>query len=422
MDLQKEVVAIVLGGGRGTRLYPLTNVRAKPAVSLGGKYRLVDIPISNCLHSRIDRIYVLTQFLSASLNRHITRTYRFDTFSSGFIEILAATQHGGDAGTAGPGGGWYEGTADAVRANLVAFLEQPARDYLILSGDQLYRMDFAELLRRHRDTGADVTVAVTPVAREACPSFGIMRLAGDGRIVEFVEKPRDPAVLDKLAVSGLSGGNTHLASTGIYAIRRERLAELVQASGAQDFGKNVIPQAIERYLVQSYIHDGYWEDIGTVAAYYREMLALTDATPRFDLFNPARPIYTRPRYLPPTRFGGKVVIERSLIADGCVLRDCTLEHSVIGIRTRVAPGALIQDSIILGADYYEDPVRPGRSPEIGEGVVVRGAIVDKNVRIGKGSRIVNEKGLREADGALYLIRDGVVCIPKDTEIPEGTVI
>ena len=417
MDLQKEVVAMVLGGGRGSRLFPLTKVRAKPAVSLGGKYRLVDIPISNCIHSGIDRIYVLTQFQSASLNRHIIRTYRFESFGTGFIEILAAQQRVDLEHS-----GWYEGTADAVRRNLPTFLELPARDYLVLAGDQLYRMDFADLLRTHRETTADITVAVTPVTREAAGGFGIMRLGSDRRIVEFVEKPKDPAVLDRLAVSGLSGEKTHVASMGIYVIRRERLESLVAPTEAQDFGTNVIPAALDRHRVQAHIFDGYWEDIGTVAAYYRELLALTDLTPRFDLFNPTRPIFTRPRYLPPSRLLGKVAIERSLVADGCVLRDCTVEHCVIGIRARVAAGARIKDSIILGADYYENPINPGLAPGIAEDAVLERAIVDKNVRIGRGARLVNTEGVKEADGPGWHIRDGIICIPKDTVIPDGTVV
>ncbi len=416
MDLRDEVVAIVLGGGMGTRLYPLTKVRAKPAVSIAGKYRLVDIPITNCLQSNINRIFVLTQFRSSSLNRHIVRTYRFESFGTGFIEVLPAQQTVEE-----PEGGWYLGTADAVRRNLREFLQLPARDYLVLAGDQLYRMDYGELFETHRAAGADVTVAVTPVAREAASAFGVMRLGRDGRIGEFVEKPRDPAVLDALAVLGLPAGKTHVASMGIYAIRRERLAELVGASEAQDFGTHVIPAAIERFRVHAHVFAGFWEDIGTVAAYYRESLALTERTPAFDLFDPRRPLFTRPRFLPPTRYIGRCEIERSLVADGCILRDCRVVHSVIGIRSTIAAGADIEDAIVIGHDYYEDPAG-GPPPGIEEGVVLRRAIVDKNVRIGRGARIVNEAGVREADEALYSIRDGIVCVPKGTVIPEGTVI
>jgi len=417
MDLQKEVVAIVLGGGRGTRLFPLTQVRAKPAVSLGGKYRLVDIPISNCLHSNIDRIYVLTQFLSASLNRHISRTYHFDSFGSGFIEILAARE-----GLEGATGGWYEGTADAVRRNLAQFLELPARDYLILAGDQLYRMDCAAMIRTHRDSGADITVAVTPVPREGAGAFGIMRLAADGRIVEFVEKPKEESVLDRMAVSGLGAGKTHLASMGIYVIRRDRLAQLVTPTDMQDFGKHVIPKTLDSLRVQGYVFDGYWEDIGTISAYYKAMLALTDPVPAFELFNPGKPIYTRQRFLPPTRTLGKVVLDRTLVADGCYLKDCTLERTVVGIRSRILAGADVKDSIIFGADYYENPVKPGEQSGIGEGAYIRGAIIDKNAKIGRGARIVNARGVQEADGPGWHIRDGIVCIPKDAEIPAGAVI
>lgn len=413
MDLEKEVVAIILGGGRGTRLYPLTKVRAKPAVSVAGKYRLVDIPISNCLHSDIDRIFVLTQFQSSSLNRHIFRTYRFESFGTGFIEVLPAQQHEDPLKS-----GWYEGTADAVRRNLNEFLNLPAEDYLILAGDQLYRMDFGDLFRVHRESRADVTVAVTPVAREAASAFGILRLSRDQRIVEFVEKPKDPAVLDALAVPGLAGRKTHVASMGIYAIRREKLVEYMARKEWQDFGRDVIPGAIPSDRVQAFVFGGYWEDIGTVAAYYRETLALTEPTPAFDLFHPTRPVFTRPRFLPPTRYIGQCAIERSLLADGCMFQDCRIEHSVIGIRTTVRAGAAIRDSIVLGHDFYEDPAG-GPPLGIGEGAVIEGAIVDKNVRIGRGARIVNTRGIREHEERLYAIRDGIICIPKGTVIPDG---
>jgi glucose-1-phosphate adenylyltransferase len=416
VNLREEVVAIVLGGGEGRRLFPLTKVRAKPAVSLAGKYRLVDIPISNCLHSGINRIFVLTQFQSSSLNRHIFRTYRFELFGTGFIEVLPAQLMSDERL-----GGWYEGTADAVRRNLAEFLNLPARDYLVLAGDQLYKMDFADLFRTHRESSADVTVAVTPVSREAAGAFGIMRLARDGGIVEFVEKPKDPAVLDALAVPGLAAGKTHVASMGIYAIRRERLQELVAPPAAKDFGRDVIPGAIGRHRVQAHVFGGYWEDIGTVSAYYRETLALTDPAPAFDLFDPRHPFYTRPRFLPPTRYNGKCEIERTLVADGCVFSDCRIARSVVGIRSVVRAGCTIEDSILLGHDWYEDPAG---GPPLGifENVVVRRAIIDKNVRIGRGARIVNRDGARERDEALYSIRDGIVCIPKGVTIPEGTVI
>jgi glucose-1-phosphate adenylyltransferase len=418
MDLQTEIVAIVLGGGRGTRLYPLTKVRAKPAVSVAGKYRLVDIPISNCLHAKIDRIFVLTQFQSSSLNRHLFRTYRFESFGTGFIEVLPAQQHDVAAE-----GGWYQGTADAVRRNLREFLRLPARDYLILAGDQLYRMDFADLVRTHRDTHADVTVAVTPIERQAASAFGILRLARDGRIQEFVEKPTDPAALDALTVPGLPPGKTHVASMGIYLIRREKMRELVEPEGAQDFGKDVIPAAIRggAERVQAHVFSGYWEDIGTVSAYYRATLALTEATPEFDLFDPSRPIYTRPRFLPPTRYLGSCVLERALCADGCVFQGCTIRRSVVGIRSVVRPGSTIEDTILLGHDYYEDP-QGGPPLGVMEDVLIRGAIIDKNVRIGRGARLVNTAGVKEADTPLYSIRDGIVCVPKDTTIPEGMVI
>jgi glucose-1-phosphate adenylyltransferase len=419
MDLRKEVVAIILGGGRGTRLFPLTKVRAKPAVEVAGKYRLVDIPISNCIQSQIDRIFVLTQFQSASLNRHIFRTYRFESFGTGFIEVLPAQQHDSENMS-----GWYQGTADAVRRNLNEFEQLPAKDYLILAGDQLYRMDFADLLRTHRESQADVTVAVTPIAREACFAFGIMRMSREGRITEFVEKPKDPKVLDSLAAPGLPPGKTHLASMGIYVIRREKLAELVRPDEARDFGKDVIPSAIRSGRVQAHVFPGYWEDIGTVSAYYREMIALTDPAPAFDLFDPARPILTRPRFLPPTRVRGACRLERALVSDGCVLEDCSVVHSVVGVRSIIRAGAQVTDSVLLGHDFYEDPQGDGdRGPlGINEGAVVRGAIIDKNVRIGKGARILNAERVQESERDLFSIRDGIVCVPKGAVIPPGMVI
>ncbi len=433
----RDVVAIVLGGGRGSRLYPLTKFRAKPAVPVAGKYRLVDIPISNCLHSGIDRIFVLTQFQSGSLNRHIFRTYRFESFGSGFIEVLAARQQEEaspsaslDPAAGAAGGGWSEGTADAVRRNLREFLQLPAREYLILAGDQLYRMDFRDLIRTLRETRADIAVAVTPVARAAAPAFGIMRVAASddwaagGRIVEFVEKPKDPAVLDALAVRDPADpARPHLASMGIYALRRERLEDLCAAFGATDFGRDVIPAAIRRpdsVRVVAHFFAGYWEDIGTIESFYKANLALADRTPPFDLYEPTWPIYTHPRYLPPVRIEGATV-ERSLVAEGCTLRQgCRVAGSIVGIRTVVGAGATVEAAVVLGSDEFA--TEEGRLG-IGEKAVVRGAIVDKNVRIGRGARVVNAEGVRDRDGGdLYAIRDGIVVIPKGVVIPDGFVI
>ncbi len=428
-DLARDVIGVVLGGGRGTRLYPLTKMRAKPAVALAGKYRLVDIPISSCLHSGVDRIFVLTQFQSGSLNRHIFRTYRFESFGRGFIEVLAAHQADPEHAHEVPGleGGWYEGTADAVRRNLREFTLHRSEEVLILAGDHIYRMDFGLFIGTHRHAEADITVAVTPVRRAQATGFGILKLGQDGRIVRFVEKPKDPAVLDDMAVPGLPDGCTHVASMGIYAIRKDRLADLVAPHQMKDFGKDVIPSALAqgRLRVQAHVYAGYWEDIGTIASYYAANLRLAEGDPPFDLYDQERPIYTRPRFLPPTRFDG-VKLDQTLIADGCFLQGCEITHSVIGIRSIIRRGARIADSIVIGNDSYEERPGPTSRAEIPLGIgpdcEIRRSIIDKDVRIGRGVRIINKDGADERDGERYVIRDGIVCIPKGTTIPDGTVI
>jgi glucose-1-phosphate adenylyltransferase len=412
-----RVIAIVLGGGRGARLDPLTRERAKPAVSLAGRYRLVDIPISNCLHSGIERIFILTQYASGSLNRHIVRTYRFDPFGAGFVEVLAAQQHPDDEK-----GGWFQGTADAVRRNLQEFLQFPAAHYVILAGDQLYRMDFRELLRTHVDADADVTVAVTPVPEEQVPGLGIMRVTPEGGIAEFVEKPSDPEVIAGLRMEGLPEGRTHVASMGIYMIRRERLAELLRREEMTDFGKHVIPMAIDRYRAQAHVFSGYWEDIGTIRAFYEANLALAGANPPFDLYDREHPFYTRQRHLPPTRYLGMTAVRDSLVADGCTLEACTIVGSVVGLRSTIRRGARLEDAIVLGHDGFRDPDDAERPLEIGEGAVIRRAIVDKNVTVGGGAQLINAEGVRDAETDLVRIREGIICVPKGTTIPAGTVI
>jgi glucose-1-phosphate adenylyltransferase len=420
----KNIIALVLGGGRGTRLFPLTRYRSKPAVPLAGKYRLIDIPLSNCLGAGLNRIYVLTQFNSVSLHRHIRQTYRFDSFSGGFVEILAAQQTL-DAEV------WYQGTADAVRKNL-RYLQQPGvEDVLILSGDQLYRMDFAAMIATHRDSRADVTIAAKPVSRDDARSLGVMRIDPTGRVAGFLEKPAtndeidivamDPAWIDRLGVA--SGGRDCLASMGIYLFKRDVLVDVLEKTNYQDFGKEVFPASIRARHVQVHLFDGYWEDIGTIKSFFEANLELARHDPPFDLASHERPIYTRPRFLPPTRIDG-AAIRGSLVADGCMIEaGATIENSVIGLRCRVGSGATILNSVIMGADQY-DPPRPdgnGRPPVgIGAGSSIDGAIVDKNCRIGQNVRIVAQSGQadRDIDGACT-VRDGIVVVEKDGVLSDG---
>jgi len=420
-----DVVAVIMGGGAGTRLFPLTKDRSKPAVPLGGKYRLVDIPISNCINSDCRRIFVLTQFNSSSLHRHIQDAYRFDVFAPGFVEILAAQQTPDRTD-------WYQGTADAVRQNLKHLNDYPHKLVLILSGDQLYRMDFRAVLEQHLATGADATVATIPVEREAASALGIMQVANDRRITRFVEKPKDPTVLESLRVDwGAVGGSLTgvspdalLASMGIYVFNREVLADALAGPEA-DFGKHIIPSLIGARRVFAYLYQGYWEDVGTIRSFYEANLDLCEPLPKFNFYDATAPIFTHARYLP----GSKIIksmIERSLIADGCVINDAVIEHSLIGARSRVQSGAVIRDSLLMGQDYYDTPDRdrlPGAPPMgIGHGTVIERTIVDKNARIGDGVRISPDGKPAQMDGPNFHIRDGLVIIPKNAIVPNGTVI
>jgi glucose-1-phosphate adenylyltransferase len=408
-----DVVAVIMGGGAGTRLFPLTKDRAKPAVPLAGKYRLVDIPISNCLNSDLRRIFLLTQFNSGSLHRHIQESYRFDTFSPGFVEILAAEQRIDRTD-------WYQGTADAVRQNLLHINSYPHRLVLILSGDQLYRMDYHTILEQHVASGAEVTVATTPVTAALAGGFGIMEAAADGRITRFVEKPTDPAIQ-----ATLRGYPDELpASMGIYVFDRDVLADALAGSEV-DFGKHVIPKLIETRRVRAYRHQGYWEDIGTIRAFYEANLDLCEPLPQFNFYDADAPIYTHARYLPATKII-KSQVERSVIADGCIINDALIEHSLLGVRSRVQAGATIRDSLIMGQDYYDSPDRVPQAGAptmgIGHGAWIERTIVDKNARIGDEVRISPEGKPAFLDGPNFYVRDGIVVIPKNAVIMSGSVI
>ncbi len=422
--LRRSTLAIVMGGGAGTRLFPLTKDRAKPAVPLAGKYRLVDIPISNCINSGLRQVYVLTQYNSASLNRHLSRTYRFDQFTRGFVEVLAAQQ-------TPEGERWYQGTADAVRQNLRYFLDGGHDYFLILSGDQLYRMDFRKLMREHLAHEADLTIATLPVNAKDATGFGIMHSDENGRVYEFVEKPKDPAVLKKLSMPvetlrkmGLPTDEPRFeASMGIYLFNRRVLEECLDNTH-NDFGKHIIPTAIKDRRVHTYNFQGYWEDIGTIRSFFQANLDLCKLVPQFDFFDSTAPIFSHSRALPATKING-ATIHHALIADGCIVTDAHIETAVIGVRSKIEPGATIRDTIIMGADFYAgaagtDPDRP--PPGIGRNCRIERAIIDKNVHIGDSVVITPEGKPDEMDGENFYIRDGIVCIPKDAIIPAGTWI
>ena len=423
----RNTVALVLGGGRGTRLAPLTSIRSKPAVPLAGMYRLIDIPISNCLNSGINRVYVLTQFMSVSLHRHIRMTYSFDNFAGGFVELLAAQE------TLSSGSDWYQGTADAVRKNLVYFNQHGIEYVIILSGDQLYRMDYRELIETHKKSGADVTISCMPVSREDAKGFGVVQVDDGGRVKGFVEKPQTDPEIEAVATDpewikakGIDPkGRDCIASMGIYVFNRKLLYEMLSNSEHTDFGKEVFPQTINSHHVQMHLFDGYWEDIGTIKSFYDSNLALAKENPEFDLFQPNAPIYTRPRFLPPTTMA-KATVEHSLIANGCFIGEgAVIENSIIGLRTIVEPNVTIRDSIVMGSDFYEPPEEDDRRRPVpmtvGEGAVIQGAIIDKNVCIGKHARIVNEskRDATSLDHPHCVIRDGIPILKKNVILAEG---
>ncbi len=411
-----NVVGLILGGGAGSRLQPLTNERSKPAVPIAGKYRLVDIPISNCINSGIRKIFLLTQFNSVSLHHHIGATFRFDEFSGGHVRILAAEQTPDSEG-------WFQGTADAVRRSMRYFMDEKADLVVILSGDQLYRMDLQDVIESHRANGADLTISTKPVVREEAGSLGIMQVDETGRIVSFAEKPGDTPRLDELRAP-LYEDERYLASMGIYVFNVDVLKKLLSESSETDFGKHIIPGAIDSHKVYSYIFDDYWEDIGTIRSFWAANLALTDPLPSFSFYDMAAPIYTRMRYLPPSKIN-ECDLSRCLLTEGCIISGKRIDHAVIGLRALVGEGSEIDDSIIMGADYYEHGEithESGIPLGIGKNCIIKQAIIDKNARIGDGVVISPEGKPPDEVTDLYWIRDGIMVIPKNTVIPSGTVL
>jgi len=423
-----NVLSVIMGGGQGTRLFPLTKERAKPAVPLAGKYRLVDIPISNCINSGLRRIYLLTQFNSASLHRHISQSYKFDHFTGGFVEILAAEQTYADTS-------WYQGTADAVRKNMIHFMNHEWDYLLILSGDALYRMDFRHIIEQHRERNADITVATIPVGRRETQTLGIMQIDAERRITRFVEKPKDPALQDTLKLPrewydtlGIQGeGELFLASMGIYVFNREIIRRLLDNT-LTDFGKHIIPNAIQNLRVFSFVFQGYWEDIGTIRAFFEANLDVTNELPRFNFFDEAARIFSRPRFLPASKING-AQIDHGVIADGCILNHAVITHSIIGVRGLVGAGTVLNRVILLGNDYSEslesilEHQKAGKPPiGIGTNCRIENTIVDKNARIGN-NVIISPAGKPEkVDHTNYYIRDGIVIVPKNGVIPHGMVI
>jgi glucose-1-phosphate adenylyltransferase len=431
MPAKPNVLAVILGGGAGTRLYPLTQQRSKPAVPLGGKYRLVDIAISNCINSDVFKMFVLTQYNSASLNRHLAQTYRFSQFSNGFVEVMAAEQTPESPQ-------WFQGTADAVRQVLPHIRDWGIDTLLILSGDHLYRMDYRHFLNRHYDSDADVTVSVTPCDEAAATDFGLLKTDDAGRIIEFKEKPKGDE-LESMRVDTSKLGLTEaeaiarpfLASMGIYVFKYDRLEQLLAADpNGVDFGREIIPSAIKTGAVEAFLFDGYWEDIGTISAFYRANLDLTSNIPKFNMFDAEAPVFTRARYLPPSKIEESQILE-SILSDGCIVIGAAITNSVIGLRSRIAKGVRIDASFLMGADYYQtleemrDDLLAGKPRVgIGEGTIINRAIIDKNARIGSNVRLLNEAGIVDAnaeDGSYY-IRDGIIIVPKNAVIKDGTVV
>ena len=425
---ERDILGVILGGGRGSRLFPLTRDRAKPAVPIAGKFRLVDFPVSNCIRSGIRHIYVLTQFNSVSLHRHLQQSFQFDRFSPGFVHVLAAQQ-------TPQAESWYQGNADAVRQNLRHILGQNFRNILILSGDQLYRMDYGDLARHHADKKAEITVSVLPVPRRDASSFGILQLDGEGRIVRFEEKPKEPALLDELKISaaekeriGLAADEDwYLASMGIYLFGSGSLRTALD-NDLTDFGGELIPASISDGKTYGYVFTGYWEDVGTIRTFYDANLALCSTRPSFDFFDQGAPIYTHARYLPASKISD-TCITSSLIADGCIIQGARIEESVVGVRSFISEETTIRNSIIMGCDSYEsanqelkDDAMGIPHTSVGRGCRIERAIIDKNAHIGEEVTIRDRSGASDEDGPNYFVRDGIVIIPKGGVVDPGTVI
>jgi glucose-1-phosphate adenylyltransferase len=423
--MNKSTLAIILGGGQGSRLAPLTESRSKPAVPIAGKYRLVDIPISNCINSDIKRMFVLTQFNSASLNQHIKNTYHFSHFSTAFVDILAAEQTP-DNPT------WFQGTADAVRQCMTHFLNHDFDYALILSGDQLYQMDFNEMIKAHHDSGASISIATLPVTAKEAPEFGVLKTDSENYITSFIEKPKAdllPQWTSEVSEESKAEGKHYLASMGIYIFNRDLLVELMKNSETKDFGKEIIPQAIGKQKILSYQYEGYWTDIGNIDSFFEANLGLTDDIPKFNLFDNSSKIYTRARVLPPSKITGASTVDKSVIAEGCIINGSTIEHSVIGIRSRIGYGSTIIDSYLMGNDYYQNLEEIRTNIEqgiinigIGELCFISNTIVDKNCRIGNDVRLSGGKHLADANTNLYTIKDGIIVVKKGAILPDGFTV
>lgn len=416
-----KTVAIILGGGKGTRLFPLTKDRSKPAVPIAGKFRLIDVPISNCINSHIMQIYVLTMYQSASLNQHISSAYRFDAFSKGFVDIIAAEQ-------TREGGTWFQGTADAVRQSWCHISDKKPENVLVLSGDHLYRMDYSDFLRVHKSASADFSIAVQPATREEAPELGLLKTDETGKIIQFAEKPTTDEELDAMMVDTTTFGlspeeakrRPFLASMGIYMAKADTMDEMLHRDPSQtDFGKHIIPQAIEERHVQAYCFNGYWADIGCVGAFYEANLDLVKTMPQFNLFNPDRPLYTHQRFLPGAKVN-RASVEGAVLCDGVIVDGGMVRDSLIGLRTRIQPGATIENSYVMGADFYQAEDDKGPFIGVGEGAYLKRCIVDKNASIGRGAQLVNRDNLEHYDDPeeRFFVRDGIIIVSKNAVIPE----
>jgi len=433
MSKDRQVLSLILGGGRGSRLYPLTKLRAKPAVPVAGKYRLIDIPISNCINSGLTRIYVLTQFLSVSLHRHINNTYKFDMFGSSFVEVLAAMQ-------TYEASDWYQGTADAVRQNSLYIRNEGCKEVLILSGDQLYRMDYQALIKTHRESKADVTIAAIPVREDQTAGFGLLRMDDAGRVSSFIEKPKTEAErkpyftpAEWINERGIPAqGRHYLANMGIYLFNTDVLFDVLNEPPlATDFGKEVFPRSVGKRKIHAHLFDGYWEDLGTIKSYHEASLALCDPNPPFDFYQPDGLIFTRMRNLPASQMEG-ATLNRCVVADGCRIgKGTTLEHCLIGVRSRIGNNCQLTDTVMIGSDRYEPEGEQKRNVNdgvpllnVGNDTVITNAILDKDCRVGSNVRIVNAAGRTDYDDPedRFNIRDGIVCVPRGAVIPDGTVV